>query len=393
MINNLVGRLLSQALFGRISRYKSVMKWLWLEAYGSYKALSLASGICMFVALALKLGSLALLAKYLHVLERNTVLVVLGYDFGPARTSFSLLVTATSVSLGMFALSSVVQYLSEVYSMRLCIRFEERCVSRALSVIARLGSHPRMARLQPDFVRIVSIDARFCGTTARLILRSLLPGITAVTMLAALLYLNAGLTASLIILVLMLVPFLYKSSLKGARHSKQLEEQTPKANIQKRQIVEELAEKWRQSDSGEFKVEQEFQQGPLRLGLDAYFGRLVASAESTFLASLLMAVAIFTLLLQEGTHLLQLNSSWGQFTTYLLVLRMCLNNFTQISGLAAGINRIYPQVSRFMKFDLLARDLVAAGQVSPATKDIWQSGAGRSAGGATQTDDLLDDGI
>jgi hypothetical protein len=102
-----------------------------------------------------------------------------------------------------------------------------------------------------------------------------------------------------------------------------------------------------------------------------------------------MAVAIFALLFQKGTELLQMNTGWGQLTTYLLVLRLCLNNFTQITGLLASFNRIYPQMFRFISFERAASLLVERGVVAPAAKDIWVA----NKKGATAVDELLDEDV
>jgi ABC-type multidrug transport system fused ATPase/permease subunit len=370
-------------------RYKNAMQWLWREAYGSYKLISVGSAALMFMALVLKFGALAILARYLHLLAANQNVHILGYVFENTRTSFPLLIVITALALGMFVLSSVMQYFSEIYNLRLCINFEERCSSRALFLIATVGEHAGLSRFRPHFSRISNMDVRYCGTAARLILRCLLPLSSGLVALAVLLYLDARLTISLFLLVLLIIPLLYRASLKGARHSKEFELRAPQAVAEKRRLVSEIAEASGQGEGDAPDVDAAFRHGPLRQSMDAYLGRLVASAESTFLASVLMAVAIFALLFQKGTELLQMNTGWGQLTTYLLVLRLCLNNFTQITGLLASFNRIYPQMFRFISFERAASLLVERGVVAPAAKDIWVA----NKKGATAVDELLDEDV
>src|SRR5690606_3440548 len=125
----------------------------------------------MFLALALKLGALLLLSKYVHMLDLDQKVEILGWLVESPRKSYFLLVAAAGSSLVLFLGSCISNYCSEISMLRLSVFYEERCVKRAIAIIGKVGNHPGLKEWMQSYTRLVTVDARYCGTIARLALR------------------------------------------------------------------------------------------------------------------------------------------------------------------------------------------------------------------------------
>jgi len=360
--------------FEQVKRYQKALRWLVRDVYGRYARLSISATLLMFLGLVLKLAALGLLSKYLHLLETGQPFRYMEFVVNQPASSYEFLVGVAAVVSVMFLIACVSQYLSELKMLRLGVIYEERCLRRAIVGIGRYGGHPRVAQWRPAFKYLLTSDPRFSGTVARLGLKLLLPAVTGLTTFALLIYLAPFLTLSLAGLVMLAIPLLFRASLRGASQSRNLERHTPLANSEKRRLIDAVAGLEVNNSLPGSILESPFRNGSVRRALDAYMGRLRASLDSTLITSALMAIAVFLLLIQQGSDLLNEGVGWGQFATYLIVLRLCLGSFTQGAGILAGINRLYPQMSRFMNFCIEVDRLEKAGEpYAPAARSTWSN--------------------
>lgn len=374
----------------KLRRYQVAMRWLSVDVYANYRSLSLVACVLMALSLALKLGALLLLSQYIHILDVDGGISIFGWSIVNPRQSHSLLLAAAGISLILFLGSCITNYYSDLSMLRLSVLYEERCVRRAIAIIGRLGSHMAMEPWRKDYTRLLTSDPRYCSTIARLVLRSFLPLASGVLTLGVLLYIDLELTLSLAILVLLAVPWLYRISVRGSASTKLLEHFTIKGNVEKRQFVAEAAARARGETVDDSAAANRFDATCVAKGLSAYLDRLKATVESTFAMSIVMAFAIFVILLQKGSELLHTGTGWGQLAAYLIVLRICLSNLTQLMGLITSLNRFYMHLYRFTTFVAAGDRLCEAGELAPATQDIWRRApTGRMS--SVLEEDLLDE--
>lgn len=351
------------------------MRWLWANAYRPFRFLSLGASILMFVALACRLGALGFLARYLHLLESNRTVQVLGHEIENPRSSYALLLAAASIALLLFLGSCVSSYLSDITMLRLSVLNEERCGKRAISIIGTYGNHPDMASWKMHYMRLIGGDARVCGSVARLALRSLQPMVFVIVTLAILVYLDWTLTLVLMLLVLCTVPFIYRVNVRGATLSRTMEKQTSLVIAEKRSLIKSTAESVSAGKSPTPELEARYADGVLRTALNLHVGRLKVTVESSLIMASLMAVAVFVILIQKGSFLMSASTGWTQLATYLIILRLCMSNLTGLMHLAASINRQYPQFARYVAFSMAAQKVEAKGVVAPASDDLWKKAA------------------
>src|SRR5690606_16360842 len=139
----------SPEIQGQVSRYRRALAWVWARAYLPNKDLAVWSAILMLSALVLKFSALGLVLKYLHLLESGRSLSILSYSVERPQSSLPLLLTVTSFALAFFLLSSIMQYLSDIQTLRLAIRVETQCTAKAIHMIARVGNHPKLLHFRP----------------------------------------------------------------------------------------------------------------------------------------------------------------------------------------------------------------------------------------------------
>lgn len=376
-------------IYAQIGRYQRAWRWLSSDAYGRYKSLTVSATFLMFAGLALRLGALGLLTRYIHILELGRPLHFLSITVADPQRSYELLLAIAGGTLILFLGACFTQYMSEIQMLRMSVLYEEHCAKRAIFGIGRYGHHPAVEEWRSKLRYLLSIDARFCGTIARLGLKLLLPLVAIGVTFSILIRLEPALTLSLAVLVLLAAPILYRASVRGANHSRILERNTFLANAEKRRLITVTAGSLDTASHNEL-LNKEFRKGSLRAALDAYLGRLRTTIESTFITSVLMAFAIFLLLLQQGASLLERGSGWGQLATYLIILRLFLSYLTQAAALLASINRTYPQLSRYMSFSRCIAHLVESGAPhAPASSEIWRKMRGNNT--TEVDDDIVDD--
>lgn len=344
--------------------------------------------IFMALALCFKLGSLLLLSRYVHLLETGAQLTLMGYTLPPARQSLEVLLAVAGACLTMFCTGSLMHYAAEIRLLRLAVLFEEKCVSRGISLLGSVGGHSDLAGWRPNASRLISTDARFSGTIARLVLKLFLPIATGSATLAMLVYLDPVLTSTIFVIVVASIPLIYRANLRGAGHSVMLERHTPQANVRKRALIHQIADQAVENTTG-VDVDAAFQVGALRASLDAYQGRLRATEESTLVTALVMGITIFAILLQKGGTIMETGTGWGALAAYLLLLRVCLGSMAQFANILTAVNRLYPQLSRYMSFVLVASKLKGQGVFSPVDRGYWRKPGQAKAGGREDFD--LDD--
>ncbi|TFL14852.1 hypothetical protein CSC67_05770 [Pusillimonas caeni] len=377
-------------IFSQAQRYQVAMRWLWLEIYRNYKKLPIICSILMLLALGLKLGALLLLSKYVHLLDLGHQVDIFSWHIENPRRSYPLLAASATLSLLFFLGSCISTYYAEINMLRLSVLYEEHCIRRAVTIISTVGNHPKLREWRNNFSRLVSTDPRHCGTIARLVLRSFSPLASGFATLGILMYIDFELTITLALLVLLATPWLYRVSIRGSAQTRALERYATRSIQEKREWIINRA-KSTNDTSIESSLGKPFEATAIGKTLNAYLGRLKATAESMLITSTVMAFAIFVILLQKGSQLLYGATGWGQLATYLIVLRICLGNLTQLMALFTSLNRFYLHLYRFMTFSVAGIALVDAGELAPATPDIWRPITAKGSADKPEEVEILDD--
>src|SRR5690606_34056876 len=106
----------------------------------------------------------------------------------------------------LFAGSSLSRYFSETKALSIMINYEADCVQRSADGIAKFGGHKRVKKWQPYFIKLINVDPRLCGLTARMSLRLFMPIAITITTITWLFYLDVILTSIVLLIILFSMP-------------------------------------------------------------------------------------------------------------------------------------------------------------------------------------------
>lgn len=334
----------------RAFRYWETTRWLLRDVLSMHPRGVILVVILYIASLALKFAAFVILSKYLHILAVAGEISIPIYRGAIDGHSYKLLVIVSLVTLGCLTLSFTAKYVADVKLLRLAGQYEMYCTKRAARYIASYGGHAKAHKWKAFYPKILGGYPRYCALTARLMVRLILPALTATVAVAALFYIDAVLTGILVLLVVTCIPLLYRVSLRAVRYSRALEEQAKAVGRAKRVIMERLENLAKIDPKALSKgaVDETFaQERSLGEAIGNYIGRLKVTEESNLLTGLLMGVAIFAILLYKGLELLGAAQGWALIAVYFIILRVCLGGLMQSANILTAINRLYPQVSRY----------------------------------------------
>ena len=376
----------------RANRYWRTTKWLLDDVLSRYR-FDVFSIVALYViSLAMKLAAFVALSKYVHLLSSSEEIYLPLIGAVQPAQSYYALAAASIGSLLCFVLSSTTKYVADVRLLRTAGRYEIFCTRRAVELVAIHGDHKRLQKWGTLFPKLVNTYPRYCSLVFRLIVRLILPILTALITLGGLFYLDGTLTLILIILTVLCVPFLYRISVRGARYSRELEEQAKAVGAIKRSLVSRLAETARAQgkDLTDRDIEGVFADAPLlEKSVGSYVGRLKVTEESNFLTGILMGASIFAILLYKGLEILSAAHGWALIVVYFIVLRVCLGAFVQSANILTSINRLYPQVHRYSAFAILADSFNCSKDGPSPLSTVWGGSGKRANANAEEEEDLL----
>jgi hypothetical protein len=129
-----------------------------------------------------------------------------------------------------------------------------------------------------------------------------------------------------------------------------MEEAIGKASLEYRNIIQLYKESPTLTASSEHWVKSKFKNGVVKQFLDAYEGRLNAVKKSMFVSDVLLAIAIFAILLSMGSSIIHEKAGWGRLIIFLVALRYMLVNLKEAVSRITSINRFFPQLKRYFQF-------------------------------------------
>ena len=331
-------------------RYRKAALWVVRDAWSTFPLLMSSALALNAIYLILQFGALGILAGYIHALELGHPVTIAGLELPPIRSSPTILIVVAAFCLVMLLVAFLAYYAAESRMLRVWTLYEERCTARAIFLIAAQGDHPEAKSWQPHFRRLTGSDARYCGLVTRISLRLFTPLATWIGTFGMLIYLDYRLTVTLAGLVLVAVPLLYRTNLRGASHTKAIEKRAKQAALAKQRATNRLVDKLLSGASVDAQIRSQVDLKGIRPYLNAQAGKRLTMEESRLITSSLMGVSIFAILLQKGGQILTTGSGWAELAAYFVILRISLNALTGSAKLFANINRYYPHFSRYISF-------------------------------------------
>ena len=322
-----------------------------------------------FLGVTFQVQAIGLAVYYARSMAEGDIIKIVGYEF-PVRSSLAFL---TLIGIGVIAsllLSAWLIYYSRSGILKLARQYDEFCSKRLLAIF---GSSLRVWSPAGQFLRndlhvmkLARTDARYCGRVLRILLGAIVPLITLIISVCALIYINVLLTLLILVLMGISAAFQYRVSLSGAQSTTLMEEASGRASLVYRNFIQRQRESSLSDDEKNKWLDNAIHDGAVKHFFDAYEGRLTVIEKSRLISDVLLAVAIFAIIVGMGVRIISGGHGWGDLIIYLVALRYMLVNLKQSVTKLTSINRFFPQLKRYFQFLENAKTQSRDGETLPA---------------------------
>lgn len=335
-------------------QYRSVLGWLIGDSVLRFRRESFLILITGFFGVSFQILTIGVVLYYAKAMERGASINVIFYEFN-VRTSVVFLFVCGLVILFSLLLAAWLTYFSRTRSLAFRRKYEEFCSKRIFILFG--SSFKIWTPFEQDFScdkvisKLARRDARFCGRALWMLMDFVIPFVTFLLSIGALLYINLFLTFLIFVLIGISAIFLYKVSIMAAKNSSLMERFSKPANKEYLQVIRRQKTIAVSSQEDESWLENNFfSSGAPKKFLDAYMGRLKTLEYSHLISNILFAAAVFMILLILGEKTIFEGHGWEKLIVYLLALRYMITNVKQINTKVTSINRFYPQLKRYFQF-------------------------------------------
>ena len=344
-----------------LRRYSRILGWLFVDSVWRYKWSSVAALVSDFLGVTFQVTAIGQALYYARAFSNGETVHLWRYSF-EARTSVPLLGLFSAGILLAVTISALMIYYSKAKVLRLWRDYADFCSRRILLLVHRsqnLGRpEPGTVQTHQDILQLANKDAKFCAFGLRVVLDGAIPLLTFLVALAALVYLNVVLSLILGVLVLLVLPFLYKASERGALNSAWFEEYGRRARREYVGMLKRLV-----GVTVPARADTRWVRAPLESDLnrryhDAFAGRVIAAQQSLLVISIMLGVAMAMVLLFFGYDAMKTGSNWDAVLSYLVAMRYCVVNLRTVGVQLTHLNRFYPHLRRY-------RDFVVSTETAP----------------------------
>ena len=339
--SKLVGR---SDLSGQFLRYRETVFWLLSSLFTFDKWRLLGALLSNISGVTIQGGALTLLMIYGGFMENNRQLVIFGNEVSARDHNLFFM---AMILIGMLlALGGVLKFFGSKLSMRLATDFAGHCSFRVLTMSATYPiKHPRYN--EQDYPSVM--QARITGLV--LVARSIRPLLATsnpITMilygLAALFYLDAGLT---LILLLLSIPTLFGQYIVNYHVVQNEKKLVVAQRLARRELGREieLVSSQPSLSGSEFNhVKNLYEEGSPNDHLRHYAFRKLAGPKSSLISDLSTAVTAILIISILGNAALDGSINWITFLAFLVFARLTLLSFRGAMQSFTGFARHYPKI-------------------------------------------------
>lgn len=336
--------------FDRVRRLFNLVRRLAREAWS---ALGLKLIACIGTRLAgtgAQLASILLLTVYLdHVLD-DAVLTLPWVGEVPARAE-GVIYAAGTIIVGLFVLSGVLNYLYGRWSWRLASAFELHLIRRAAYMLSALPLWRRRVdgvAVTPSAVRkAIGSDPRRAQFAFRHLLEGAVEPIAIAAWVGAMAWLNPVLTALIVPVLLVALPFVMQVNRRASSMTRDLEETQAHSAPERQLLIHRLRTRLIDPAGDDPWVERFLGSGQTAANVRTFGARQIVMEESKAVYTLAFGVLLLLVVWVGGGAALEGEMSWGALVAFLLITRALLSQAVSLGGTITHSSRLYPILSRY----------------------------------------------
>ncbi len=337
-------------------RYLATLRWLLADAVRRNPGRSALVLAGSFLG-ALSHGAIfGLLVAYARALEADSPLSLGSMTIQPRdeRTFFMM----GAITLALLLGSALVIYFSRRQVVALVVRHYRHCSQQVLRLY---GARPD-ARLRPANFRQVlralkkrsNIDAKLCGKSLRILLGAIVPLLTVIWTSAVMFWIDAWATLGVLALVAVFLVLYYFVNRRVVLNQRRLEASKPQARADWLDHVQKTRSHARWSPRHEQQTQRLYDTGEMRVSLEAYGQRLLATVHAEFVGNVLLALGIAGVLIYLGAQAIGQEIGWSEFFAFLITARIGISSVRSVFTSLTGFSKLYPFVRRYYDFVLSA---------------------------------------
>jgi hypothetical protein len=311
------------------------------------------------VTLVSNAAVVSVIFSYIHLVEKNTAITVLGLTIVP-RESFLLLGLAVAVMIIVSLLFATSQYYARSNAISAMGRFEKQCTVRAMELFqllpdARADAAQRLLRSK-KLLHLVKTDATHCGMAVKFIgfgLQSLLMLIFAILVMFAL---DARTTTIVCALGLIIIAAQYPSNLFAATAAADHNRTRPAMQARLTALLDRAARqpRWSSNTRLERDITEFFHKAAPNQHIAAAENKFRAIEVSGLTTRVGSALILGGMVMSFGSSVIRGEVNWAALTAYLALLRSALTSITAVFQTVTMVTRMYPQIQEFAEFVLSA---------------------------------------
>ena len=340
-----------QAFCITLSSYVKSVAWLVHDSIRREKMLASAVLVAGLVGVLLRAVVFGLVVVYARYFSSGEVFELAGLSFDP-RTSLELLIGASISAVVLLFLATLSLYYARVTCVRMSRGYEEHCGKRVIKLLGQAGYVFALRNtLVEDRVvlRLIKSDSRVAGRLLRRLLSIVVPVATLAGTMIVLFYLEAALTALVVLVGVVFIFYQYRVSRKGAEHSARFEKLAYVAGNEYQLLIRHY-KYLHGTDTRGLLVEDLFASGPVKKQLDSYEGRLRAVENSQLVSGIFAALIVGLIFLIMGWGIIGDGAGWERLLVYVVALRFAMVGLQGVFSAITSINRFYPKLRRYKAF-------------------------------------------
>jgi ABC-type multidrug transport system fused ATPase/permease subunit len=350
--HKLVGR---KDLSQQSQRYFNTLAWLYKELFRFSKIRTLIAIIFNVLGGTLRAGALAAFIYYARLMERGKVFSHFGITFDPRNQDIFIISIVTTGLL--LIISSIVIFLGNWANTNLVLDFSSYCSRRVLAA-ARCRPPKNSPPSKDGFPSTILGQATGMKGIVRGI-RPLIaitnPAVTLIYSFIILMYINAGLTIIMIIILLPSLLLQYLVNFHATQNQKRLDGAGSRSQRSIFNLLSSLSSAPQIHTSTKRVLQARYRDADIREVLDRYRFRVMARPYSVVISNIIIAITITIVAIQLGLQALNKEISWSIFLGYLLYSSMIFRSLGGVLGSITGYARHYPSMRSL--YELLGREL------------------------------------
>jgi len=348
LVQNLLWR--AQTDVDRARRLLNLVARLAREAWAAFGLKLIGCIGTRLAGTGAQLASILLLTAYLdRVLDDAAI--ALPFVGEVAARADRVIYAAGSVIVGLFLLSGVLNYLYGRWSWRLAGVFELHLIRRAAYT---LGAVPLWRKeiaglpLTTSTVRkVLGGDCRVAQFALRHLLEGVVEPVAIAAWLAAMVWLNPSLTALIVPVSLVALPFVLRVNRRASTMTREVERTAESAAPERRLIGHRLRHRLVDPERDDPWLERFLRSGHIAANARTFAARHIVLEESKVVFTLAFGGLLLLVVWIGGGAALGGAMTWGALVAFLLIMRALLGQIVSLGATFTYLSRFYPTLSRY----------------------------------------------